>query len=323
MLFLRLSAVGLLLATALSAQSLQLAQTIPLPRADGRIDHLSLDAAGGRLFVASLGHNTVEIVDLKAGRVARSLPGFSEPQGVYYLAELNRLYVANGGTGAMDVLDGSSFARLASIKCGDDADNVRYDATAKQIYVGYGSGALGIIDPAKNTLLGSIPLGSHPESFQLEPDGSRIFVNVPGSHTIAVVDRTARKVVTNWSLGLVAANFPLALDAAHHRAFVACRVPARLLVFDTESGRELAKLDLHGDCDDVFFDAQRRQIYASCGDGFIDVFTQTDPDHYSRKESLPTPPRARTSLFDGEHLYLAAPRAGGEEARILIYHFPP
>ena len=307
----------------LHAQALKLTRTIPLPGVEGRIDHMSLDASGARLFVAALGNNTVEVVDLKAGKVTRSIGGLSEPQGILYLPEFNRLYIANGGDGALRIFDGTTLALIATVKFEDDADNVRYDAAEKKIYVGYGSGALGIVDAEKNSVVGTIPLTAHPESFQIERNGPRIFINLPRSHDVAVADRAQKKATGTWSLGLVAGNFPLALDEVNHRAFVACRTPARLLVFDLNSGREIAKLDLHGDCDDVFYDATRHQIYASCGEGFIDLFFQTDADHYALKDSVKTVGKARTCFFDGDRLYLAVPRQGGDDARIQIYELNP
>lgn len=310
-------------ALTLPAQNLRLVQTVSLLGVEGRIDHLSIDPAGNRLFVAALGNNTVEVVDLRAGKVARSLRGFSEPQGLLYLEEFKRLYVASGGDGSLRVLDGQTFAEVTTIKFDDDADNLRYDAAAKQLYVGYGSGALGIVDVTTNTVVGTIPLSAHPESFQIERTGNRVFVNVPRSHTISVADRNTRKVNGSWALGLVAANFPMTLDEANHRAFIACRTPTRLLVFDTESGEEVARLVLHGDCDDVFYDARRRQVYASCGEGFIDVFTQKDADHYALREAVRTEPRARTAFFDGERLYLAVPRRGEHAAEIQCFLIEP
>jgi DNA-binding beta-propeller fold protein YncE len=312
--------LGLVFLTTVEGQTPKLTQSIPLPGVDGRIDHMCLDAAGGRLFVAALGNNTVEVVDLKAGKVTRSLTGFSEPQGLCFVPEFNRVYIANGGDGLLRVLDGTSFAEVASLKFdGGDADNVRYDTAVKNIYVGYGSGALGIVDAATNAIIGTIPLSAHPESFQLEKEGMRIFVNLPRAHTVAVVDRVAGKVMGHWALGFVASNFPLALDEMNHRAFVACRTPARLLVYDTRSGAQVAKLDLHGDCDDVFYDPLRRQIYASCGEGFIDIFTQVDADHYALRDVLKTTTKARTCYFDGQRIYLAVPKLNASDAKIEIF----
>jgi DNA-binding beta-propeller fold protein YncE len=305
----------------LSAATLSLEKTIPLAGVEGRIDHFAQDVAGGRLFIAALGHNTVEVVDLQAGKVVRSITGLSEPQGVFYLAELNRLYVANGGGGALRVYDGTTFAPIAVIPFDDDADNVRYDPAAGRLYIGHGSGALGSVDPATNRIVAEIPLAAHPESFQLERNGPRVFVNVPSAHQVAVVDRQKKSVIATWSTGLAAANFPMALDEANHRLTIACRLPARLLVFDTATGREAAKLDLAGDCDDLFYDPVRRRLYASCGAGFIEVIQCRDDGSYEPAGRIATRDGARTCFYSAEfdRLFLALPKRAGHEAEIRVY----
>ncbi len=305
------------------AASLTLERTIPLPGVEGRIDHFAADPAGGRLFVAALGNDTVEVIDLKAGTVARSIQGLAEPQGTCYFASLDRLYVANGRDGAVRVFDAKTFAPVATVRFDDDADNLRGDPAAGLLYVGHGNGALGVIDVASNQIVADIALPAHPESFQLEANGPRVFVNVPGTHRIAVIDRHRHAVVASWSTGSVAANFPMALDEPHHRMLVGCRNPARLLVFDTESGAEVAQLELHRDCDDLFLDARRQRLYASCGEGYLDVFAQSSADRYSREEAVTTASGARTCFFDGAHLYLAVPKRGNTPAAIWCYRIEP
>lgn len=307
------------LTATVQAQVLTVVQSIPLPGVTGRIDHMSLDADRGRLFVAALGNNSVEVLSLKEGQRLRSIPGFSEPQGVLFVPKFNRLYVANGGNGTVSVFNARKFTTVATLRFDANADNLRYDAADWKIYVGYGSGALGVINATDNTVLGSVNLPGHPEAFQLQKNGRRVFVNVPDAHAVVVVDRDSRREVARWSPAPKGANFPMALDEESHRAFIAFRDPARLLVIDTESGREISDLSLHGDCDDVFFDAGRRRIYASCGEGFIDVFTQTDPDHYTLRDTVKTAPGARTSLFEGDRLYLAVPASGDSAARVDVF----
>lgn len=314
-----LCASALVFVGSLAAASLTLERTIPLPGVEGRIDHFAHDATGHRFFIAARGSNTVEVVNLDNGKVVQSITGLAEPQGIFFIDVMNRLYTANGGDGALRVFDGKIFAAVAMVKFENDADNVRYDSAARVLYVGHGGGALGVIDVASNAIVADVPLKAHPESFQLEQKGPRVFVNVRGAHHIAVIDRRKKTVIATWPLGLVAANFPMALDEPNHRLMIGCRVPARLIVFDTESGREVAKLDLHGDCDDLFFDPARRQIYASCGEGFIDVFTQSDADHYALKESVKTESKARTCFFDGDRLYLAVPKRGDRPAEVRCY----
>ncbi len=300
-------------------ETLTLAQTIALPGVTGRIDHFGHDVAGQRLFVAALGHNTIEVVDLRMGTVVHSITGLAEPQGVSFSAEQNRLYVANGGNGVVRVFDATTFAPVASVPLEDDADNVRLDANARTLFVGCGNGSIALIDLPTNRRLGEIPLAAHPESFQLEHDGPRLFINVPSAHQLVIADRVTRKILAHWSLGAAAENFPMTLDEADHRLLVGCRFPARLLVFDTTSGREVARLDLHGDCDDLFFDSTRHRVYATCGEGFVDVLGTSANGVWTQRSSLRTAPGARTGWFDGRRLYLAVPHRGQSDAAVRVY----
>ena len=301
--------------------SLKLDRTIPLNNVKGRIDHMAMDVGGQRLFVAALGNNTVEVVDLKAGKVSQTLTGFAEPQGIVYVPEFNKLFVANGSDGTLRVLDGQSFKTLATVQLGDDADNVRYDEKAKQVYVGYGDGALAVIDAKSNGKVADIKLSAHPESFRLETNGPRIFVNVPGANQIAVVDRDKKVVIETWPMENAKANFPMILDEPNHRLFVGCRRPARLLTFDARTGKAIGNVEISGDTDDLFYDAKRKQVYVSCGAGFIDVIKEEDSSQ--SRERVPTASGARTSFFSPEldELCLAV-RAGliSSSAEIRVYN---
>jgi len=303
----------------------RLVQTIPLPNVEGRIDHMAVDLKGQRLFVAALGNNTVEVVDLRAGKRIQSITGLHEPQGVGFVRELNKIFVANAKNGACDVFDGLSYSLIKTVKFSDDADNVRYDANTRRVYVGYGNGGLGIIDAASAEQLGAIKLEGHPESFQLEKSGPRVFVNIPTAQKIIVADREKRTIIAAWPTVDARANFPMALDETHQRLFVGFRKPARIGVFDTGSGRVTANLDSPGDADDIFYDSQRQRIYISGGDGFIGILQQQDADHYKTLAKIPTASGARTSLFVPEmtRLYLAVPHRGAQRAEIRVYEALP
>jgi DNA-binding beta-propeller fold protein YncE len=296
-------------------------KTIPMPKVEGRIDHMAVDVVGQRLFVAALENNTVEVLDLKAGKTIQSLSGFAEPQGIAYIPEFNRVFVANGQDGTCRILDGQTLRTITSVPCGDDSDNVRYDDAAKRIYVGYGNGALAVLDAKTGAKLADIKLAAHPESFRLETGGPRIFVNVPKADHIAVVDRQKSEVTATWPLKEVKSNFPLFLDEANHRLFSGCRNPARLLVYDYTDGRLVASLPISRDTDDLFFDAANKLIYISCGQGSIDVIRQTDVDHYTATKTIRTANGARTSLFAPELkiLCLAVPHRGSQLAEIRVF----
>jgi DNA-binding beta-propeller fold protein YncE len=300
---------------------LELVATIPLPNVKGRIDHLAVDLKGHRLFVAALGNNTLEVLDVEANRHLKSIPGFGEPQGLGYLPEGNRLYIANGDAGRVDILDGASFTALKRVTHLDDADNLRYDSTRREVIVGYGSGALRILNADTGESTGNIALAGHPESFQLDAAGGRAFVNVPSVRQVAVVDLMKRSVIATWTMGDVRKNFPMALDDRGRRLFVGARAPPTLLIYDIDSGSVIAKLPIGGDTDDIFFDAERKRVYVICGDGRVDVIAAGDRGVYSDRVSIPTAAGARTGLFVPEYgkLYVAAPATGNSTARLLVY----
>ena len=301
-------------------KALQLEQTIALPGVEGRIDHFAYDPAGERLFVCALGNDSVEVIDLRKGERVHSITGLGAPQGIAYIPELDRLFVANANGGICKIYDAKTFETVGELNLKDDADNVRYDHATKSIYVGFGSGGIAVVNAPEGKQTGLIKLSAHPEAFELEKNGKRIFVNVPWRR-VAIIDRDKGEVITSWKTDWAFGNFPMALDEANHRLFVGCRFPARLVVLDTESGAVVAKVDMCGDSDDVFYDCKRRRIYAVCGAGKIDIIEQADPNTYKAISKIDTVDGARTGLFVSERdtLFVAVPHRGSLQAEIRCY----
>src|SRR5438874_5000052 len=302
-------------------KALQLKQTIPLPGVEGRIDHLALDASGERLFVCALGNNTVEVLDLRKGERIHSITGLCASQGIVYIPELDRLFVANDKDGIFKIYDAKSFQSIGELNFKDDADNVRYDEATKKIYVGFGSGGIAIVSTHDGKQSSSIKLTAHPEAFELEKNGKRIFVNVPDSRHVAVIDRDKGQVINTWKTDLAFGNFPMALDETNRRLFVGCRMPSKLVVLNTESGEIAAKIDISGDTDDIFYDSKRHRIYAICGAGKIDIIEQTSADDYKVLAKIDTANGARTGLFVPERdtIFVAVPHRGSQEAELRAY----
>jgi DNA-binding beta-propeller fold protein YncE len=306
-----------------TAPSLALERTIALKGVSGRIDHLAVDLGRKRLFVAELGNGTVDVVDIAAGRVIRRIEGLKEPQGLAYSPAADVLAVASASDGSVRLFHGSELSPSGTVNLGDDADNVRLDARTGNLTVGYGSGGVAVIDPAKASLVERIPLQAHPEGFQLDAEQRRAYVNVPDAGQIVVIDLNAGRQAAGWLVpdGL-RGNFPMALDIEHATAVVVFRKPARLVVFDVNSGKTNGIFTTCGDADDVFFDPRRRRVYVSCGEGNVDVWQQDGPT-YRHIGLIRTAPGARTSLFvpDLDRLFVAA-RAGffglGSDAAILV-----
>jgi DNA-binding beta-propeller fold protein YncE len=311
---------------------LSLKTRIPLAKVEGRMDHFSIDVKGQRLFVASNANHTLEVIDLRAGRQVKSISDLDTPQGVFYEASTNRLFVANEGDGSVKTFDGTTFQLLQTEKLSSDADNIRYDARRQRVLVGYGGekflrgkvargqgdGAIAFLD-STGKKVGEIAIDAHPESFQMEKTGTRLFVNVPDHHEVQVADLAKNSIVAHWPVA-DCTNFPMALDEAHHRLFLGCRMPAHLVVLDTENGKVIASRAIVDDNDDLFYDADKARIYI-LGAGFVEAWQQKDPDHYERIARYPAPMGGRTGFFSPDlgELFEAIPHSGQQGAEIDVY----
>jgi len=302
-----------------SAAVLQLETKIPLGDVSGRIDHLAIDLKHYRLFVAELGNNSVGVVDLNQRKVINVIAGLKQPQGVGYHQSTNTLYVANAGDGSVRMFRAPDYSEVGRIDLKEDADNIRFDDVTDQVIVGYGNGALAVIDPKSRSKIADIPLKGHPEAFQLDTKSQQIFVNVPDDHAISVVDHGTTQVGTNWPTSDARGNFPMAIDEASSQVFVVFRSPTKLRAYSMQTGKAIDELKVCSDSDDVFFDAKRKRLYVSCGTGFVDVVDASGA--YKRIAHIPTASGARTSLFVPEldRLFLAVRASSGQPAAIWVF----
>jgi DNA-binding beta-propeller fold protein YncE len=297
---------------------LELEAKISLGNASGRIDHMAVDLKRQRLFVAELGNDSVSVVDIANRTLLRRIAGLRGPQGTGYEPTTDTLFVANARDGSVKLFDGNDYRVTGQIELGNDADNVRIDAATKRVVVGYGGGALAILDPLARSKVGDIPLKSHPESFQIDPESGRIFVNLPGSRAVAVVDRSSEKQVTTWPMDQ-GGNFAMALDRARGQILVVFRNSSRLAAFAMTDGKPVSTAETCGDVDDLFVDPKRSRIYVSCGAGFVDVF-EANGSANQRIAHIPTVGGARTSLFVPEidRLFVAVTAKFAEPAAIWV-----
>ena len=303
---------------------LQLEEEIPVPGVAGRLDHFTADAKRKRLFVSALGNNTVEVIDVFAGRVMHSIKGLAQPQGPLYVPRVDKLYVANAEDGKVRVYDGAAYTLRTTIDFGKDPDNMRYDEASKMIFVGFGEddGGITMIDPQTDERVGQVyKTEGHPESFQVESVGTHIFANVPDAGN--VVESIDRKTgaVAKWPLKGLRGNYAMALNEEDHRLFIVTRKGPTMVVLNTDTGSEVARLRASGECDDVYFDASRKRIYVIGGEGFISVFQQNDSDHYELLANVPSAIGIRTGYFytKRDRFYVGVPAKGNEPAQVWTY----
>jgi len=318
-------------ALAQSAQPLKLVQTIAMPNVKGRIDHMDVDVKGKRLFVSGLENGSVEIVDLQAGRWAKSIPGFLKPQGIAYVPSLNKLFVASGDDGMVRIFRGDTLELLDAIKLDLGPNRVAYDAAKQILYVGYGGkdagkdyGEVGAIDARTDKKIFDVQVAAHPSELLLDKSGETLFVFISAASKIQVVDVAKREVRATWP---VSSQRPgdAALDESAGRLLIGTHTPPEMIAMDSKTGTEVAHLPTTDGMDGVYFDAARKRIYISGGRGeevgSVFVYQQKSPDNYETPGKIPTRPGAGTSFWSPElnRYYVAAPANGAEPAAILVF----
>ncbi len=316
--------VVLLLPSLAPATELELVQTIVSKGKAGNLDHVAIDAKRDRLFLANKSNNTLDIIDLKAGKLLEQKANQTGIQGIAYAADLDKLFVGLG-SGLCNVFDGETYKVVKTIKFKDDADNVRYNPETHLVYVAHAEKMLGVIDAKTYELKTDIKLPDTAEGFDFEAKRPRMYVNVPAANAVVLIDTEKNEVAKTYPTKLASGGVPLALDEAKHRLYVGCREPKKepkVIVMDTETGKEIMATDIAGGADDLWLDAKRGRLFVSCGEGALVVLKVVDADHIESLEKIETPKGTKTCLYVPEtgKLYLAVPRQEGKDGpEIRIY----
>jgi DNA-binding beta-propeller fold protein YncE len=298
-----------------------LIKTILLPEVKGRIDHMDVNLKDQILYVAALGNNTLEVVDLTTGKILKSIKGLHEPQGIGYVPQTSEILVANGDNGDCYFYNSRGFEKTATLHLQADADDVRFDSASEKLYVGYGDGGISVIDPETHKQIADIKLPAHPESFQIDKKLNLLYVNLPNAKMVGVIELDRQIMTGKWERAQPSANFPMALDSIHHQVFVGYRNPARLIVFDGRSGKEIGNINMAGDADDLYYDLKTDRVFVSGGAGSIDIFQRQKDYSFAQIAGIPTRNGARTSLLIPQlNLFVLAERAvSGKPADLLVY----
>ncbi len=310
------------------SEPLRLLQTIELPGAiKGNFDHFGIDLEHHRLFATPEDFKAVLVFDLNTGKMLHQIDGIVRPHAIYYRADLNRIYVTDGGDGSIKVYDGETYRLVDRIALLKDADSIGYDISKKYLYIDNGGGDVGqsysmlsVVDTTGRKKLADIKIdGDTLEAMALDIYRPRIYVNDKAKNQVVVVDRVKREIVATWPLTMGTVNVAVALDEQRQRLFVGCR-SGQIVVFDTNTGKELQALPIAKGIDDLIYDPGSRRLYAAAN-GVMDVYGQTDLDHYVSLGSVPTGPGAKTARLSPElnRLFVAAPQSPSKSAHIMIF----
>jgi DNA-binding beta-propeller fold protein YncE len=332
-----LSTVLLALAIGVSAQDkapLKLLHSTPIPELkDGDFDHLIADVAGNRLFVTAEENSKVLVFDLKTNKLIHTFADLKAPHSLLYREDLKKLFVVDSDLGEIKIYDTDSYKPEGSIKVREGADASGYDPATKLYYVVNGgkdaklpNSYVTIIDVATGKTEGDIKIDSNDvEGVAFEKSGPRMFVNVRGNNAVEVYDRTSRALTATWSIAEAGKNpTSMSFDEDAHRLFLGTRVPGKLVVLDSDSGKVVTSYPAAAMVDDMAYDSQSKRIYFA-GTEFLDVFQEKDPDHLDRVGHIATAFRAKTGVLVPElnRYYLAVPHHEKKSAELRVYEVLP
>ena len=304
------------------AEELELVQTIQLKGKAGNLDHLAVDVKGNRLFLANKANDTLDIVDLKTGKLIAQKEKQTAIQGVAYSPELKRIYVGLGTNGLCNIFDSEKYTLLKTVSFKDDADNVRYNPKTNLVYVAHAEKSLGVIDAKTFFKKADIKLSAAAEGFVMEEKRPRLYLATPNPCQLLVIDTEKNEVVKTYAIEKAGSAHPLVLDEENHRVYIGCRKEPAIVIFDTEIGKEVGSVAIPGGIDDLQIDLKRKRLYASCGEGFLVVLKQDGADKLEVVEKLATVKDAKTCAYVPEtgRLYLGVPRQEGKEGpEIRVY----
>jgi DNA-binding beta-propeller fold protein YncE len=309
---------------------LKLEHTFKMPLAvKGHFDHFTVDAKQNRMFAAAVDSQALLVVDLATGRLLQSIP-MPVPRAVVYREDLDRIYVSEGGEGTLRIYDGKNYKLLMSVKLLIDADPIVYDPKTKYLYVASGGekvhqtySLISVVDTSSGEKLADIKVeGNELEAMAIESSGHRLFVNNRDKNEVDVIDREKRTVIASWPVTLAKGNTSMAIDESTHRLFVASR-RGYIVVFDSDTGKELQALPIGQGVDDLVFDPSSKRFYTACGGdgGSVDVYKEQDADHYQLLGKVPTAPGASTGRLSTElgKYFVIAPAQKTKPAAILVH----
>jgi DNA-binding beta-propeller fold protein YncE len=321
--------IGLAAAGHSANPVLRLVSSIDLPGISGDLDHLAIDTAGQRLFVAAEDNGTLRVIDLKSGKLEQTVKGFNTPHSILYLPAARELYVTDGSK-SVQVLDSATFTVKRTIATTPGADSIGVDFSRGHLFAVTGgkdvsmtSSAITEIDTNSARLLREIPIdAAHVEAMALEKSGTRLFVNVTDKNYLAIIDRASGVVRARWPIHEAKENAPLAFDEANQRLFVVCRNPGKLVILDSTAGKSIASFPTGARADEVVWDGVHRRVYVAAGEGKVYPYQQVDADHYTQLPAIESAPGAKTALLapDAGRLYVSvSPGEGKTGAKVLVY----
>ena len=292
----------------------------------GPFDHLAVDAKTHRVFETAEINGKVVVFNYQTGKLVHIIGDLKKPHAILIRDSVNRIFVTDGVRGGVQVFNLTTYQPTKFIPLRGDTDSIYYDPSTKDMYVVNGGGDIhetysfvSIVNTDSEQNIGDIKIdGDTLEAMRFVPGDPTMYQNDPAKNTVVVVNRDTHTVEKSWPLTLGKDSAAMSLDAAHHRLFIGCRSGV-IIVFNTDTGKEVVSLPIGGVVDDMHFDPATQRIYAICGggSGSIDVYKEVTPDQYVSLGKAPSRYFGKTGALDTKihRLFVGVPN-------ITAHHIP-
>ena len=304
--------VTLGISVPLFAQQYKVTGQIPIEGAGGW-DYAYVDSANHTLYVT---HGTeVQVVDLNTEKPTAKITGMKRIHGVATADELNRGFISDGGDNTVAVFDLKTSEILQRVKAGTNPDAIVYDVPTQRVFAFNGrSGDVTAMNAKDGTVVGTVDLGGKPE-FAASDGKGFIYDNIEDKSEIVKLDAKSLKVVSRWPLKACEEPSGLAIDADAHRLFSVCDNKS-MVVTDYDTGKVVASVPIGEGPDAAGYDADKKLVFSSNGEGTLTVVKQESADKYSVVQILNTQKSARTMALDPKthKIYLPAAQFGAAPA---------
>lgn len=291
----------LLAVSAAAAESYHLVHTYTFGAAPGGreyFDYINVDPEARRVY---LSHGTeVLVVNADTGALEGKISGLKLSHGVAFVPRVNRGFITDGEQAKIVIFDLKNLKVIGDVAAAPDADSILYDPSSKHVFSFNGDSRNStVVDPTTGKVLGTIDLGGAPE-FAVADGHGMIYDNLEDKSEVVAIDSTDLTVKSRWPISPAGAPAPLAMDRDHRRLFVSGRKPQMMVVMNADNGSVVQSLPISAGADANIYDPKTNRIFVSTREGWIHVFHEDSPDHFSELGKIKTEFGAKTMGFDPE-----------------------
>jgi DNA-binding beta-propeller fold protein YncE len=259
-------------------------------------DYIYFDSMSRRLY---LSHGSeVLVVNADTGQEEGKISGLKLSHGTAIAHDSGRGFVSDGEQGKAIIFDLKTLKLVGEADTAPDADCIIYDPASKHVFTFNGeSKNATAIDPETGSLVGTLDLGGGPE-FAVADGRGMIYNNLEDKSEVLAIDSRALQVKSRWSIAPAGAPAPIAVDRDHRRLFVAGRKPAMLVVMNADDGKLVQSFPISDGADAAVYDPNSQLAFVSTREGWVHIFHEDSPDHFSEAGKVKTELGAKTMAYD-------------------------